>query len=414
LRGRAIVGLILLVTVWLCAFAVPAQAQIGSERYASLVMDARTGAILSQVDGDEPRYPASLTKMMTLYMLFEGLRDRRVSLDQLVPVSPHAASMSPTKLGLVPSSRITVEQAVLGLVTLSANDAAAALGELLGGDEGRFAQMMTLRARALGMSNTTFRNASGLPDPDQLSTAHDMAILARHLIQDFPQEYHYFSTPSFTYGRRVILNHDHMLQTYPGADGLKTGYTRASGLNLVTSAVRGDVRLIGVVFGAATGGERDLHMASLLDQGFERMDVPINPRHDSNLMARGTPSPSAVSRLPNLIGTASALALPLPLPAMPPKFADARTGHPALRWAAMLGTYPTETLARRAVAAARHGTDGDGDVRLESVSMRGHAHAWRVSIAGLSQVEAQGACVSAARLRISCAIERADGQIASR
>ncbi len=171
---------------WLVAWQAGRAAQVGSARYASLVMDAGSGQILSAANADEPRYPASLTKMMTIYMLFEALRDRRVSLDELVPVSPHAAAMSPSKLGLLPGTTITVEQALLGLVTKSANDAAAALGELLGGDEERFAQMMTLRARALGMSRTTFRNASGWPDPDQVTTARDLALLARHLIQDYP------------------------------------------------------------------------------------------------------------------------------------------------------------------------------------------------------------------------------------
>ena len=275
-----------------------ASAQVGSARYASIVMDAGSGQILSAANADEPRYPASLTKMMTIYMLFEALRDRRVSLDELVPVSQHAASMSPSKLGLLPGTSITVEQALLGLVTKSANDAAAALGELLGGDEGRFAQMMTLRARALGMSRTTFRNASGWPDPDQVTTARDLALLARHLIQDYPQEYRYFSVPSFVFHGRVIPNHDRMLQTYPGADGLKTGYIDASGCNLTTSAVRGEVRLIGVVMGASNGYERDTHMASLLDSGFDRMGVPIT---------RGEPMRS---RMPALIAAASAATLP--------------------------------------------------------------------------------------------------------
>lgn len=275
----------------------PAHAQIGSARYASLIMVASTGEVLSAVNADEPRYPASLTKLMTIYMLFEALRDRRATLDELVPVSAHAASVPPSKLGLTPGTIITVEQALLGLVTKSANDAAAALGELLGGDEERFAQMMTLRARALGMRSTTFRNASGWPDPDQITTARDLALLARHLIQDYPDEYHYFSTPSFMFHGRFIPNHDHMLQTYPGADGLKTGYTDASGCNLLTSAVRGDVRLIGVVMGASTGSERDLHMASLLDAGFDRMGVPVS---------RGEPR----ARMPTLVAAASAATLP--------------------------------------------------------------------------------------------------------
>jgi D-alanyl-D-alanine carboxypeptidase len=277
---------------------VPAHAQVGSDRYASIVMDARTGDLLSAVAADEPRYPASLTKMMTIYMLFEALRDRRVTLNQLVPVSAHAAAMMPSKLGLVPGTVITVEQALLGLVTKSANDAASALGELLGGDEERFAQMMTMRARALGMSRTTFRNASGWPDPDQVSTARDLAVLARHLVQDFPVEYRYFSTPSFVFHGRVIPNHDRMLQTYPGADGLKTGYTEASGCNLVTSAVRGDVRLIGVVLGTSNGVERDNTMASLLDSGFDRMGVPISPMESQR------------TRFPALVAAASAATLP--------------------------------------------------------------------------------------------------------
>ena len=287
-----------IIAVGMLAVSVSARAQVGSARYASIVIDAASGQILSAASADEPRYPASLTKMMTIYMLFEAMRDRRVSLDQLVPVSAHAAGMSPSKLGLLPGTSITVEQALLGLVTKSANDAAAALGELLGGDEERFAQMMTLRARALGMTRTTFRNASGWPDPDQVTTARDLALLARHLIQDYPSEYRYFSVPSFVFHGRVIPNHDRMLQTYPGADGLKTGYIDASGCNLVTSAVRGDVRLIGVVMGASNGYERDSHMAALVGGGFDRMGVPISRAEPPRF------------RLPALVASASAATLP--------------------------------------------------------------------------------------------------------
>ncbi len=304
--GLPILGA-LIVVAWIGS----AKAQVGSQRYASFVMDAASGQVLSAANADEPRYPASLTKMMTIYMLFEAIRDRRVTLDEMVPVSAHSASMPPSKLGLLPGTTLTVEQALLGLVTKSANDAAAALGELLGGDEERFAQMMTLRARALGMSRTTFRNASGWPDPDQITTARDLALLARHLIQDYPDEYHYFSAPSFMFHGRMIPNHDRMLQTYPGADGLKTGYIDASGCNLVTSAVRGEVRLIGVVMGASNGYERDTHMASLLDAGFDHMGVPISPR----VPAR--------PHMPALIAAASAATLPpasLPAPQLDWRF----------------------------------------------------------------------------------------------
>ena len=284
-RRRLIARLLLTVSMTIALAFPPIRpvfAQIGSDRYASIVVDAASGDILSAVNADEYRYPASLTKMMTLYMLFEALRDRRLALTQTVPVSPWAASMSPSKLGLLPGTVITVEQALLGLVTKSANDAAAALGELMAGDEERFAQMMTLRSRALGMTRTTFRNASGLPDWGQVTTARDMALLARHLIQDFPSYYWYFSVPSFVFQGRTIMSHQRMLQTYPGADGLKTGYIEASGFNVVTSALWGSTRLIGVVLGAGSGWERDQHMASLLDQGFERMGAPmLTARHDA-------------------------------------------------------------------------------------------------------------------------------------
>lgn len=285
-----------------------AHAQIGSDRYSSIVVDERSGQIISAANADEYRFPASLTKMMTIYMVFEAISDRRLNFSDAVPVSAWASSMPPTKLGLVPGTSLTVEQAVMGLVTKSANDAAAALGELLGGDEDRFAQLMTVRAHALGMSRTTFRNASGLPDWGQVTTARDLAVLARHLIQDFPQLYHYFSIPSFVFHGRVVPNHQTMLRSYAGADGLKTGYTEASGYNVVTSAVRGDVRLIGVVMGASNGWERDQHMAALLDQGFMRLGV------GSVEMARREPT----YRVPSLIGTARAAPVAVPVMAEAP------------------------------------------------------------------------------------------------
>ncbi len=291
-------GLALGVSLGVFATARPAAAQIGSARYASIVVDNASGKVIEAVNADEPRYPASLTKLMTLYMAFEALRDHRITLGQRVPVSAWAASMEPTKLGLVPGTYFTVSDAILGIVTKSANDAACALGELMGGSEQRFAQMMTLKARSLGMTQSTWRNASGLPDAAQTTTARDLALLAHHLITDFPEYYHYFSEPVFYFHGRQIPNHDHMLVSYEGADGLKTGYTVAAGHNLVTSALRGDVRLIGVVMGARSNPERDLHMANLLDDGFTQMGVPV-VRH----------APSHF-RLPSLIASAEASTLP--------------------------------------------------------------------------------------------------------
>ncbi len=282
-----------------------ARAQIGSDRYSAMVIDAASGRVLYAANPDAARYPASLTKLMTLYLTFEALRDRRIALSDRVPVSAYAASQEPSKLDLRPGTRLTVEQAVLALVTKSANDAAAALGEMLGGSETRFAQMMTLRARALGMSHTTFRNASGLPDPEQVTTARDLALLARHIIQDYPDQYRYFSVPGFVFHGRMIPNHDHMLTTYEGADGLKTGYTEAAGHNLVTSAVRGDTRLIGVVLGASSNPERDQHMAALLDQGFSSLGVPGS----GILLARASGKKAGGGNW-GLIATAHAATLP--------------------------------------------------------------------------------------------------------
>jgi D-alanyl-D-alanine carboxypeptidase len=386
----------------LVALPPVARAQIGSDRYSSIVVDVASGTVLEQANPDAPRYPASLTKLMTLYMVFEALRDRRSSLDDLVPVSAHAASMEPSKLGLVPGTRITVQQAILGLVTKSANDAAAALAELLGGSEDRFAQMMTLRARAMGMAHTTFANASGLPDDRQMTTARDLALLARRLVTDFPNDYRYFSTPSFTFERRVIYNHDNMLREYPGADGMKTGYTEAAGHNLVTSAVRGGVRLIGVVLGAGSNGARDEHMVALLNQGFGEMGVQTAPP--------ATSTTQVVSRGPSLIASAHAATVS----EMRATTAAAKpAAAPPSGWGVQLGSYATERAARE-VAASAHRVAETGEVRIEHVTVHG-TPLWRAQVVGLTAARAQGACSALAHSRTTCVVMRPEpGQIASR
>jgi D-alanyl-D-alanine carboxypeptidase len=388
----------------------PAWSQIGSARYSSIVVDVGSGRVLSAAAPDELRHPASLTKMMTLYMLFEALRDRRVSLDQLVPISAHAASVEPSKLGLVPGSRMTVEQGILGLVTKSANDAAAALGELLGGDEDRFAQMMTLRARALGMSHTTFRNASGLPDPDQYSTARDLALLARHLVQDFPAEYAYFSVPSFQFHGQTIYNHDRMLITYPGADGLKTGYTEASGHNLVTSAVHGTIRLVGVVLGAASNPERDIQMASLLNTGFSDENAPdVGP--DLTARSRMVAARTLIARIPSLVATAEASPLTSrrdPQGRLVPTLAR----YTPAAWSVQLGSFASNQAAQRAAAAVRRAAAG-GTLRITPAGVKGR-QVWRVQVTGLTQQRAQAACAASIRQHAACMLVRPDPQLASR
>ncbi|WP_237180701.1 D-alanyl-D-alanine carboxypeptidase family protein [Roseomonas haemaphysalidis] len=251
-----------------------AQAQIGSARYASVVMEPRTGNLLSSTNPDEPRHPASLTKMMTLYMLFDAMRAGHISPESRLVMTPTAAAKPPSKLGLRVGYSLSVEQGIYALVTKSANDIASLIGETLGGgDEDRFARMMTLRARAIGMTNTTFRNASGLPDIEQVTTARDMATLGRRLQQDFPERYHYFGTRNVVVSGSTLRNHNRMLDSYEGVDGIKTGYIDASGFNIVTSARRDNVRLIVSVFGGNSWTERDRHAAVLLDQGFAQMGV---------------------------------------------------------------------------------------------------------------------------------------------
>ncbi len=237
--------------------------------YSDIVIEADTGRIVHTTDADSLRHPASLTKMMTLYITFQALETGHLTLDQSLPVSENASYQSPSKLGLRAGHTIRVQDAILGVVTESANDAAVVLGESLGGSEEGFAQLMTKQAHALGMTKTLFRNPSGLPDPEQVTTAHDMAVLGAALITHYPQFYPYFDHDGFSYAGIYHHNHNHLKERYEGMDGIKTGYIRASGFNLVASAKHGNLRLIGVVFGGKSAVSRDNHMAQLLDESFD-------------------------------------------------------------------------------------------------------------------------------------------------
>jgi len=239
-------------------------------RYSSIVMDARTGEILQQDSAEEERYPASLTKMMTLYMLFDALDRGQLTLNTQLTASRHAARMPATRLGLRRGDHITVDQAIRALVVQSANDAAVVVAERLGGTESHFAQMMTSRAREIGMTDTNFANANGLPNVRQHTTARDMAILGQRLWRDFPDRYAYFQTPDMSWRRRYAINHNHLLGRVEGVDGIKTGYTNASGFNLVSSAERNGHRVIVVVMGGETSSARDSQVAYLIDGAFEQ------------------------------------------------------------------------------------------------------------------------------------------------
>jgi D-alanyl-D-alanine carboxypeptidase len=255
-----------------------------SPAFSSIIVDANSGAVLQSKDPDGPRHPASLTKIMTLYLLFERLESNKLRLDSMMDVSENASEQAPTKLGLKPGQSIRVEDAIKGLVTRSANDAAVVIAETISGSEEDFAKAMTRKARALGMSRTTYKNASGLPDDDQITTARDQATLGRAIQDRFPKYYRYFATDEFNYRGHVIRNHNHLLGRMEGVDGIKTGYTRASGFNLVTSMKRGNRFLVGVVMGGRSGSSRDAIMRNLLA---EHLDEAATKRTVAAVTERG-------------------------------------------------------------------------------------------------------------------------------
>src|SRR5215468_10847162 len=234
--------------------------------YADIVIDDKTGEVLHAVDADAPRRPASLTKIMTLYLVFEQLEEGKLQLDTPLPVSAWAAIQNPTRLGLKANQTLKVEDAIKGLVTKSANDAAVVVAETIGGSEREFAQLMTLKARMLGMTNTTYINASGLPAEEQLTTARDQALLGRAIQHRFPLYYRYFATPSFNYRGAEMRNHNNLLGNVRGVDGIKTGYTELSGYNLVSSVRRDDRHIVAVVLGGTSNAARDTRMRQLIEE----------------------------------------------------------------------------------------------------------------------------------------------------
>ncbi len=316
--------------------------------YASLIVDANSGATLQATNADSIRHPASLTKVMTLYMLFERLESGKITLDSTMEVSKHAAAQAPTKLGLKAGQTLRVEDAIKGMVTRSANDAAVVVAEALGGSEDEFCKMMTRKARALGMSKTTYVNASGLPDDGQVTTARDQALLGRAIQDRCPRYYRYFATKAFTFRGRVIRGHNRLLGSVDGVDGIKTGYTRSSGFNLLTSIKRGNRYLVGVVMGGRSGKSRDAAMRKLLaahlDEGATRRTVAAiteraparevaanEAREDRAAKSRVTPEAPPVVQVQGAVQLASAVPDPVPVPAprAPEVQADAAKPAPA-------------------------------------------------------------------------------------
>jgi len=294
LRVVCALSLSLLVSALAGALTPAAAKGFDSSKYAAIVIEPESGDVLLSRRADSQRYPASLTKLMTLYELFQALEAGQLTMNDQIPVSANAAGQPPSRLGLSAGSRIKVEDAIQALVVQSANDVAVAVAEALGGSERAFAQQMTEQARALGMTRTIYRNASGLPNPQQVTTARDLAILAQALIKDFPQYYGYFATETITWGGHLYKTHNHLLGKVAGLDGMKTGYTRASGFNLVASATRDGHRLIAVVLGGPSAAARDQHMQQLVQDNLTVLAKRGPAENEHQVAELPTPRPKPI------------------------------------------------------------------------------------------------------------------------
>lgn len=384
--------------------SLPAKA---NPKYASIIMEESSGRVLYSRSADKQLYPASLTKIMTLYLLFEALQNRRVSLDTRMKVSKVAASRSPSKLYLKPGQTISVDNAILALVTKSANDVATVVSEHLGGSERNFAKKMTRKAKALSMKRTIFKNASGLPNRAQLSTARDMARLGIAIRQDFPQYFKYFKRTSFDWKGRKFRNHNKLLTQLRGTDGIKTGYINASGFNLVATTQRNGVRLIGVVFGGKTGKSRDKHMISLLNRQFKRIKpiqvkstpLPAAPisRPDNLLKANLVPDiqklpvteePQVAQRLPVLVETTS--------PALSANTVSRQMSAPPPLWSIQVGSFTRRVSAHKAAIKARKTAHDELNLTPAELSVvtRGGLPLWRVRFRDLDENRARAACAA--------------------
>lgn len=360
-------------------------------KYASFVFDAETGRVYHETNADTRNYPASLTKMMTLYLLFEAIEQGDMTLKSKMKISARAARQPSSKMWLAPGSKISAENAILALVVRSANDVAVVVAEHLGKTERSFGKLMTKKAQELGMTRTIFRNASGLPNRGQLSTARDMATLAQRLMNDFPQYYKYFARTKFTYEGKTFRGHNKFMSRYAGADGLKTGYINASGFNLAASAKRDGHRLIGVVFGGKSARQRDSHLATLMDKGFVEADEYGRP-----------PYPA---RRPLMMAKANGALIPTNITIKP----RAKPDVAVLRseaWGIQIGAYSISDVAQqKADEAARVVKDTFRAAfgRIEPTLVSGK-QLFRAQIMGLTEADTRTACKLMDRAPHQCLI----------
>ncbi len=428
---------------------------------ASIVVDAETGTVLYESNSRAQTYPASLTKMMTLYLLFEALESKKLSLDDDLPVSQRAENQPPTDLRLQAGATIKVSKAIQALIVQSANDVAVVVAEAIGGSEDKFARLMTKTAKQLGMKQTVFKNASGLPNSAQLTTARDMAILARALMSRFPDYYEFFNTQSFRYNGRTYQTHNRVLKNYPGADGLKTGYTRASGYNLATSVERNGHRLIGIVLGGKSARSRDAQMMALLDEGFVLADSgamsvatslpsaqrpagkepkpadlgvavamipPVKPAYEidnpnavslDSLVAQVVP-PAEAEGDGGIIAEVLAAPAPAPAPAqvalLAPAPAPAKaTDSGKVTWGIQVGAFTAEKPAAKAAAAATEKVPAllkGTQVAVDEITGEDGNKLYRARLIGLGETEARKACTELQNQSMPCMAFKANVTLA--
>lgn len=414
-RRQILVGLIAAATA--LGHAAPvAQAQIPylqlpaqQPKYASIVVDAQTGEVLYGKRADSSRYPASITKVMTLYLLFEQLAAGRMRPDDRIVFSPRATAAPPTKLFIKAGDSITVEEAMHALALRSANDVAVAVAERLGGSEARFAALMTLRARELGMDSTTFVNASGLPDSRQLSTARDLAVLSRAIMRDFPQYYTLFSTPQYDFRGTPIRSHNSLLRRELGVDGLKTGFTNASGYNIAVSGVKNDRRLIVVVMGGASTAARDNHAQDLLLTGFSVADRRARGERITVAQNLFEPAPTGpVMRPSREQGDGEQDELKIVLATAPPPPTPSRAAAPsppAGKWQVQVGAFKSKSLAQEQLNLSRRrfSLAFTGASTLITDASTGF---YRARFAGLTEAKARAACETLKAKNQACMVIR--------
>ncbi|MEE8334194.1 MAG: D-alanyl-D-alanine carboxypeptidase family protein [Alphaproteobacteria bacterium] len=375
-------AILFLLTVTL---AIPAHART----YTSIIVDEKSGDVLHAVSPDRRVYPASLTKMMTLYLVFEALKEKKLTLDQMLTVSRRASKRPKSRLRLRRGRKISVRDAIGTLITKSANDVATVVAESLAGTEEKFAEYMTLRARQLGMSRTTFRNASGLPNRKQRSTARDIARLVIALRRDFPNQYHLFSMKKYRYRKRSFRNHNKLLTRYKGTDGVKTGFVNDSGYNIAVSVERHGRRLIAVVFGGKSPGRRDRQAIRLLNQAFKAIRAGDNP-------------PLKVARIAPW-RSRSARAVPRPVQIAPIATATINDGADRDDWAIQVGAFERFAPAHLAANRAARLAPVLGGARISVTPfLSGSDRLFRAQLVGLSETRADAACKTLKRKNVTC------------